>query len=198
MKYNQGVADSNRRRTKHGHASRDRGATKVYRAWVGIKQRCTKPSCSAWHRYGGRGITMHKPWINSFDKFYSYIGDPPTDLHTIDRINNDRGYVPGNVRWATRKEQSNNIGSNVWVKHRGKRMTWAQWAEHLNVPYNLLMSRVKRKIPLEEILKPRLNRKRNELIKVGRTSKSLREWAAHTGIKYQTLYARWKAGKQLF
>ena len=195
--YNQGVADSNRRRAKHGQATRDRGMTKEYQAWVGIKQRCTNPNYAAWHRYGGRGITMCAEWVDSFEAFYSHIGDAPTAKHTVDRIDNNRGYEPGNVRWATRKEQSNNISSNTWVEHGGKRMTWAQWAEHLGVPYNLLLTRVKKRLPLEKILQPRQNDERNALVEINGRAMSLRDWSKETGIRYQTLYARWRLGQEM-
>ena len=196
-KYNEGVAAANRKRTKHGQASRDRGTTKEYRAWVSMKHRCTNPNNAAWPRYGGRGITMCEEWVTSFEAFFAHIGPAPTEQHTVDRINNDRGYEPGNVRWATRKEQSNNIRANTWIEYKGKRMTWAQWAEHLQVPYNLLMSRVKRRVPLHQVLQPRLNDERDALVEVNGNALSLREWASKTGIRYQTLYARWRSGRDL-
>lgn len=192
-----GVGDANRGRTKHGQATREHGMTKEYRAWVGIKQRCTDPTHKAWHRYGGRGITMCQEWIESFEKFYAHVGDPPTEAHTIDRMDNERGYEPGNVRWATRKEQANNRSSNTWVEYDGKRMTWAQWADHLHVPYQVLMDRVKRKQPIEKVLQPRLYDERNAPVKIGDRAMSLRDWAAETGISYQTLYARWRMGQEL-
>jgi hypothetical protein len=165
-KYNQGVADSNRRRTKHGNATRDTGITKLYQAWIGIKSRCLNPNHEHYHRYGGRGITICKTWSDDFATFQNDVGSPPSSKHTIDRIDNDKGYEVGNVRWATRKEQSNNISSNVWVEFDGMRKTWAQWAEHFNVPYDLIMSRVRRKLPIEKILQPRLNKVRSDSGKI--------------------------------
>lgn len=197
------VAESNKRRTKHGHAVGARGTeergkhSKVYATWVGLKQRCLNPKSQAYHRYGGRGITVCPEWAADFGLFYAHIGDPPTPAHSIDRIDNNRGYEPNNVRWATRKEQSNNISTNTWIDFDGKRMTWAQWADHLNVPYNLLMTRVKKRLPLDQILAPRVNKKRDELISFNGQSMSLREWAQATGVKYQTLYARIKEGRPL-
>ena len=146
------VAESNRRRAKHGQATRDKGVTKVYATWTSMKHRCTNPNHSAYDRYGGRGITICDEWLESFDKFYACVGEPPTPKHTLDRIDNERGYEPNNVRWATRKEQSNNLSSNTWVEHNGKRMTWAQWADHLGIKYNTLMTRVRDKKSLDEIL----------------------------------------------
>jgi hypothetical protein len=63
---------------------------------------------------------MAKEWVNDFPSFLAHIGKRPSPLHTIDRINNDRGYVPGNVRWATRAEQSNNSRRCRMITFRGE------------------------------------------------------------------------------
>lgn len=152
-KYNQGVADANRRRATHGHASNGK-RSKVYGTWVDMKQRCLNPNITQYARYGGRGITVCKKWVDSFEAFYKDVGEPPTTKHTLDRIDNEKGYEPKNVRWATRKEQSNNISTNVWVTYDGKCMTWAQWAEHLGISYNCLMTRKKKGYSVEKILLP--------------------------------------------
>jgi len=159
-----GVATSNIVRTKHGQA-RDTHRSKVYNAWLGLKDRCLNPKAAAYHRYGGRGITVCDSWRDSYDAFYKDVGEPPTPKHTLDRIDNNKGYEPSNVRWATRKEQSNNISTNVWVEYDGKRMTWAQWAEYLGISYNCLMTRKKKGKPIEEILLPPLSAGRPKGVK---------------------------------
>jgi hypothetical protein len=79
--------------------------TKVYKAWGSIIQRCTNPKQSRYSDYGGRGIEYR---FDSFEHFYQEVGDPPTQAHSIDRIDNDGHYEPGNLRWATAKQQANN------------------------------------------------------------------------------------------
>jgi hypothetical protein len=73
-----------------------------------MKKRCANPNEAAWPNYGGRGIKVCDRWRNSFEAFYADVGDPPEPGLTLDRINNDGDYEPGNVRWATRAQQANN------------------------------------------------------------------------------------------
>jgi len=80
----------------------------AYSPWKAMKKRCSNPNDSRYAYYGGRGIKVCKEWQDSFVAFYNQIGPRPTPEHTLDRINPDGNYEPGNVRWATRKEQANN------------------------------------------------------------------------------------------
>lgn len=84
--------------------------TRVYRSWDHMIQRCTNPNSTGYEYWGGRGITVYEEW-KSFDKFYEYVSKLPhcgEEGRSIDRINNDGNYEPGNVRWATKSEQNAN------------------------------------------------------------------------------------------
>lgn len=94
-------------RTKHGHNVRNK-RTKEYRAWDNMKSRCLNPTFTQYDDYGGRGITIDPAWINDFRVFLAQVGPAPSPHHTLDRIDNNRGYELGNVRWATWSEQNNN------------------------------------------------------------------------------------------
>lgn len=157
-----GVVDSNKARTTHGQASNGK-PTKVYQTWVGIRHRCNNPNHPKFARYGGRGITVCDEWKDDFTAFYQHVGEPPTPKHTLDRINNDLGYAPGNVRWATRKEQANNRSTNVWLEVEGQRKTLAQWAEILSMDYDTLFSRIEANKTPEQVIAPvkQYNRKEN-------------------------------------
>lgn len=88
------------------------GLTKTpeYRAWHSMKQRCLNPNCSRWDKYGGRGIAICQIWLDSFEAFLADMGPRPSQDHSIDRVDNDGDYEPGNCRWATRSEQQRNKG----------------------------------------------------------------------------------------
>lgn len=89
----------------HGNARADQ--TTEYRIWKGIIQRCTNPARPAWKYYGGRGITVCDRWRYSFENFFADMGPRPSG-RSIDRIDNDGNYEPGNCRWATPQEQRAN------------------------------------------------------------------------------------------
>lgn len=117
-----------------------------YSVWCGIKHRTTNPQNWAWKWYGGRGIKMCEQWLNSFDNFLNDVGYRPSPKHTIDRINNDGNYEPGNVRWATREEQHNNTSRNAFLTYGGETKTkiqWArQWASESGVALTTIRSRI--------------------------------------------------------
>lgn len=73
-----------------------------------MKERCLNPECLQWKNYGARGITVCDRWLNSFESFLADLGPKPSPEHSIDRIDNDGNYEPGNVRWATPSQQGRN------------------------------------------------------------------------------------------
>jgi hypothetical protein len=104
---------------RHGQAGAQR--TKVYQCWKGIKQRCINPKQAAWRNYGGRGIKVCDRWLNSFEAFYADVRDPPGPGLSLDRIDNDGNYEPGNVRWATRSQQQKNARFDKFQGERNGR-----------------------------------------------------------------------------
>lgn len=122
------------------HGARD---TTEYRIWVGIKTRCFNKSAYEYPRYGGRGITMHPAWVSDFSQFLADVGRRPTGSYTLDRRDNNGNYEPNNVRWATKKEQANNMRSNLLITHGGRTQTLSQWADETGIAYETLRWRHK-------------------------------------------------------
>lgn len=89
-----------------------------YNSWAHMIQRCTNPKNSAWKNYGGRGITVCEQWVNDFQAFLKCVGEKPSPDLSIERIENDKGYEPGNVKWATKSEQSLNRRKYVHQKKK--------------------------------------------------------------------------------
>lgn len=95
--------------TQHGRTGHTwkGGYSPTYGSWQSMKQRCLNPSADNYARYGGRGITVCQRWLDSFENFLADMGERPTGA-TLDRIEGDGNYEPGNVRWATAKQQAAN------------------------------------------------------------------------------------------
>lgn len=113
-----------------------------YGIWCTLKARCLNPNVKCWPRYGGRGIRVCERWAESFAAFLADVGSRPGPGYSIDRIDNTGNYEPGNVRWVTAEEQSNNRRNNHLVDFDGRRQTIAQWAREYGVSQFRLQSRL--------------------------------------------------------
>lgn len=129
---------------KHGLSAAAGLEGKVYRAWKNIKQRTENPHNSKYARYGGRGIKLAEEFKDDFSAFLREVGLPPTPLHSVDRKNNDLGYVAGNMRWSTPGEQALNTSKNHTLTYNGCARTLTEWSELVGIPYSVLSARVNR------------------------------------------------------
>lgn len=99
-------------------------------AYRNAKSRCENSRSQAWHNYGGRGIEFR---FASFEHFIGVLGNRPSDEHTLDRINNNGHYEPGNVRWASRVEQQRNTRKAICITHQGSTLSLHGWSRRLGV-----------------------------------------------------------------
>lgn len=127
------------KRESHGMSS-----TPEYNTWVHMNQRCNNPKNKDYAIYGGRGIKVYPPWKDSFEAFYMMIGPRPNIDDTIERIDYNKGYFPGNVKWVSRQEQVLNKSDNVVLEIDGVSKTVSQWAEDSPVSGFTIYKRIKR------------------------------------------------------
>lgn len=137
--------------TTHGHARRGQ-RDRAYKTWQKMLRRCLTKTDAAFHRYGGKGITVCERWLQ-FENFLADMGQPP-QRHSIDRIDGTKGYSPENCRWATSKEQAVNRCSTVFVEHNGERLCAKDWARKLNIRYSTLLRRINAGWPVDKALTP--------------------------------------------
>lgn len=117
--------------------------SRVYKCWLGMKNRCYNKNEPAFYRYGGRGITVCDEWKNDFMAFYDWaMANGYKDDLTLDRINNNGDYGPSNCRWATMKEQQRNRRDNKIIEYNGEKHCVAEWGEILGIDDNLIRNRL--------------------------------------------------------
>ncbi len=135
-----GCATVAKNKSRAKHSPNDEPEWRVFKI---MHRRCKDPKLIGYENYGGRGITVCRRWYN-FQTFLLDMGKKPTPSHSIDRINNDGNYEPGNCRWATKLEQVRNARSNVLVPFNGKTLCLSAWAELVGLPKSTIYQRIHR------------------------------------------------------
>ncbi len=123
--------------TRHG-MSKDR----LYVNWVQMKGRCLNPKNHKYAQYGGRGVTVCARWLD-FANFIQDMGRPPSETHTIDRIDVNGNYEPNNCQWATPTQQMNNRQVSKLITCNGATKTQAQWSYETGIPQQTIYRRLK-------------------------------------------------------
>ncbi len=121
----------------------------IYSIWRAMKVRCYNPKDGHYRYYGDKGIKVCERWLNSVESFFEDMGERPTPQHSLDRIDNDGDYYPGNCRWATRKEQMRNRSDSAFLTIEGETLTIAGWAERFGISHSLIWNRIKRGWPID-------------------------------------------------
>lgn len=147
-----------------GRANRRHGKrrSKEYTAWCNMHLRCYNKKNPHYRNYGARGITVAEEW-HEFIPFYQHVGDAPGAEYTLDRIDNNRGYEPGNVRWAKRRVQSRNKRDNVWVEINGKNQCLYDWCSEYKISAGAVYRRMENGEDIvSAITRPKARRFRKE------------------------------------
>ena len=126
--------------------------SRLYRIWLNMRNRCNNSRDHHYNRYGGRGIKICKEW-DDFEKFENWAIDHGYNENlSLDRINNDDGYYPGNCRWVNATVQANNRRSSVYYTFNGETHTLAEWARIKGISYKNLTNRIYRGVSFETAL----------------------------------------------
>lgn len=125
-----------------------------YRCWASMIQRCTNQKRHDYKNYGGRGLSVCNRWL-TFENFYADMGERPQNF-TLERIDNDQGYSPGNCKWASRLEQTANRRNMIYHEFGGLRFTLSGWAKHLGITSASMYKRFNQGKTGEDLFSPRL------------------------------------------
>jgi hypothetical protein len=112
-------------------------------AWQSMKARCYQPRSISFKNYGARGITVCDRWVHSYENFLADMGRRPSVSHSLDRIDPNGNYEPGNCRWATTAQQAVNKRNNKRITFEGRALSVREWADKTGIPAGTLYSRFK-------------------------------------------------------
>lgn len=138
------IPNSGHFKATHGHSDKsyEGRCSKEYGTWATIKARTENPKAHGYERYGGAGIFICKEWSESFERFLEYVGNAPSKNHTIDRIESNKGYEPGNVKWATYAEQNRHRICTVFVEIDGINKSLGEWCQQYGMPFKNAYMRI--------------------------------------------------------
>lgn len=125
-----------------------------------MKERCYNKNNASYKSYGFKGIIVCDRWLSGFNLFIEDMGPKPSPKHSLDRIDNNKGYSPENCRWATHKQQQRNRTNNRMLEYLGEKKCLAEWAESYSMHADTLWSRLKRGWSLEKSLTKPIIKKR--------------------------------------
>jgi len=123
-----------------------------YYSWTGMKHRCLCPTNKDYHKYGGRGVSVHPEWLD-FAVFIKDMGPRPSTRHSIERLNLNGNYEPDNCEWALPKQQANNRRTSHIITYNDLTKTLTQWADTLDTTEDVIRRRIyKYNWPVEQAL----------------------------------------------
>ena len=179
-------------RKEHGQYN-----TRLYRIWLGIKQRCHNPNDTGYEHYGARGIEVCQEWYNSFESFYTWsMGHGYNNELTLDRIDFKGNYEPQNCRWVDFDIQANNKETSNLLEIDGVTKTLTQWAEYYNISPVTVFSRYRNGVRGIDLFdRPKLTGASvPKYITIDGETKRASEWSKISGVESKTITNRYKEG----
>ena len=178
--------------------------SRLHSIYRGMHTRCFDSSCKSYKYYGAKGITICDEWINKEkigNTTKGWIAFKEWALShgykeglSIDRIDSNKNYSPGNCRWVTPKEQANNNSHNHCITYMGKTQSLAKWCDELHLPYNMVKFRINRRHwPIEKALGIKENAGLKLITYRGKTQ-SVADWCRELHLKYNAIRARIRRG----
>lgn len=150
-----GLMDIGTKQSRPGQSTHGLSRTPEYRVWQQMRLRCTDPQHKAYPNYGARGITVCHQWLESPEQFLADMGPKPSPAHEIDRIDNNKGYEPGNCRWATRSANDRNRRSSRMITAFGETLNLVAWAERFGIREATITGRLEMGWPAERAVSER-------------------------------------------
>jgi len=129
-----------------GKITHNKSHSAEYDAWANMTGRCENPKHPNHKDYGARGIRVFRGWLGrgGFARWLAHIGERPTASHTLERIDNSRGYEPGNIAWVTRDAQMRNTRATHFIEIDGARKTITDWASEKGISPTTIHHRIER------------------------------------------------------
>ena len=167
--------------------------SKLQNVYYSMKTRCYNTNSRPYHNYGGRGIIVCSDWLASFSNFKNWaMKNGYREGLTLDRIDVNGNYCPENCRWIPMKAQQNNKRTNIRLTYKGRTLTLSEWADVLGIPYDCLLTRVRRHgRDADRVLGVPDRRK---LIEFDGRKQYLSEWCSELGLDYNKTNLRLHRG----
>ena len=138
------------------HKYNDMSKTKLYKVWKSMNERCYLPSAISYKNYGSRGIRVCDEWRNDFVSYYNYVKQLPhfeEHGYSLDRIDNNGNYEPGNVRYSTKKDQQNNRRNTIFIEINDETKSVSDWAKISGLHQNTIRYRYDHGVQGYDLLK---------------------------------------------
>lgn len=166
--------------------------SRLYSIWTQMNQRCKNENLDSYGSYGGRGISVCGEW-EVFEVFADWaLNNGYEEQLSIDRVDVNGNYEPGNCKWSTNLEQSRNKRNSRYIKINEETRTLSEWAEISGVPYKTLQRRLNTGWKEEDLLLPKGYQFKST--RINGVEKSLSDWAKEAGLTYTTVQRRYDRG----